>query len=217
MPHRGPDLACPGASRRADCTCAGGWQQHTRHGFAEAIDERTLLVSITHICFRNGSMLDVPAIVELAHRRGALVLLDSYQALGALPVDVRALDVDFLVGGVLKYLLASGGLAYLFVRKSLLQTLQPTTSGWFAQENIFAMDNLANRPAPGARRFEGGTPPVPNLYAAIAGIKLVQSVGLDRIQQRIRLLTDAIKEGALQRGLRVVTPMDPAQHGALIA
>jgi selenocysteine lyase/cysteine desulfurase len=184
--------------------------------FAEAIDERTKLVSITHICFRNGSRLDVPAIVELAHRKGALVLLDSYQALGTFPIDVKALKVDFLAGGTLKYLLASSGLAYLYARKELLPTLQPTTMGWFSQANIFAMDIYANTPSPTARRFEAGSPPVPNIYAGVAGIKLIQSIGLEKIEAHIREITGAIKEGAMRRGFNLVTPVDPARHGALI-
>jgi selenocysteine lyase/cysteine desulfurase len=184
--------------------------------FAEAIDERTKLVSITHICFRNGSRLDVPTIIELAHRKGALVLLDSYQALGTFPIDVKALKVDFLAGGTLKYLLASSGLAYLYVRKELLPSLQPTTIGWFSQANIFAMDIYANTPSPTARRFEAGSPPVPNIYAGVAGIKLIQSIGLEKIEAHIREMTGAIKEGAMRRGFNLVTPVDPARHGALI-
>jgi selenocysteine lyase/cysteine desulfurase len=184
--------------------------------FAEAIDERTKLVSITHVCFRNGSRLDVPAIVELAHRHGALVLLDSYQALGTFPIDVKALSVDFLSGGTLNYLLASAGLAYLYVRKELIPGLQPTSMGWFSQANIFAMDIYANTLSPTARRFESGTPPVPNIYAGLAGMELIQSVGLEQIEAHIQELTGAIKEGAMRRGFTLVTPVDPARHGALI-
>ncbi len=184
--------------------------------FAEAIDERTKIVSITHVCFRNGSRLDVPAIVELAHQKGALVLLDSYQALGTFPIDVKALKVDFLAGGTLKYLLASAGLAYLYVRKELIPTLQPTSIGWFSQANIFAMDIYAHTPSPTARRFESGTPPVPNIYAGLAGIKLIQSIGLEKIEAHLRELTGAIKEGAMRRGFNLVSPVNPARHGALI-
>ena len=184
--------------------------------FADAIDERTRLVSISHVCYRNGSRLDVPAIVELAHRKGALVLLDGYQTIGTMPLDVKQLQVDFLVGGTLKYLLASAGLAYLYVRKELLAQLQPTSSGWFAQADIFAMDHRTHAPAPNARRFEAGTPAVPALYAALAGIKLVQSIGVERIQAEVRELTGAIKAGAMRRGFNLVTPVDPNQHGALI-
>jgi len=184
--------------------------------FADAIDDETLLVSITHVCYRNGVMLDVPAIVELAHRKGALVLLDAYQTLGTMPIDIKALNVDFLVGGTLKYLLASSGQAYLYVRKELLPTLQPTAAGWFSQANIFAMDHTAHTPSPTARKFEAGSPPVPNLYATLAGLKLVQSLGLARIQQEVRELTGAIKEGAMRRGWNLVSPVDPQKHGALI-
>ena len=184
--------------------------------FAEAIDERTKLVSITHVCFRNGSRLDIPAIVELAHRKGALVLLDAYQTLGTLPVDVKALKVDFLAGGVLKYLLASAGLAFIYIRRDLVPDLRPTAMGWFSQANIFAMDIYANTPAPTARRFESGTPPVPSLYAGVAGMKLIQSVGLEKIQAEIGELTGAIKEGAMRRGFNLASPVDPEKHGALI-
>jgi selenocysteine lyase/cysteine desulfurase len=184
--------------------------------FAEAIDERTKIVSITHVCFRNGSKLDVPAIVDIARRKGALVLLDAYQTLGTLPVDVKALKVDFLAGGVLKYLLASAGLAFMYVRKDLVPDLHPTTMGWFSQANIFAMDFHANTPSPTARRFESGTPPVPSLYAGVAGMKLIQSVGVERIGSHLREITGAIKEGAMRRGFNLVSPVDPARHGALI-
>jgi len=184
--------------------------------FADAIDDRTQIVSITHVCFRNGSRLDVPAIVDIAHRRGAWVLLDSYQTLGTQTVDVKTLKVDFLVGGVLKYLLASAGLAFLYARKELISNLYPTSMGWFSQANIFAMDIYADTPSPTARRFESGTPPVPSIYAGIAGMKLIQSLGMERIESRLRELTGAIKEGAMRRGFNLVTPVDPSRHGALI-
>ena len=184
--------------------------------FADAIDEETLIVSITHVCYRNGVMLDVPAIVELAHRKGALVLLDVYQTLGTRPIDVKALKVDFLAGGTLKYLLAASGQAYLYVRKELLPLLNPSAAGWFAQANIFAMDHKAHTPSPTARKFEAGSPPVPNLYATLAGIKLIQSIGVARIQREVSEITGAIKEGAMKRGWNLVSPVDPNKHGALI-
>ncbi|MCX6048100.1 MAG: aminotransferase class V-fold PLP-dependent enzyme [Chloroflexi bacterium] len=184
--------------------------------FADAIDENTQLVAITHVCYRNGALLDVPAIVELAHKKGALVLLDGYQTLGTMPIDVKQLKVDFLVGGVLKYLLASSGLAYLYVRKELLSQLHPTNGGWFSQANIFAMDNNAHTPSATARRFEAGSPPVPNIYAALAGIKLLQTLGAEQIQTEVRQLTSAIKAGVMRRGFNLVSPVDPNKHGALI-
>ena len=184
--------------------------------FAEAISERTQIVSITHVCFRNGSRLDVPAIVALAHQKGALVLLDAYQSLGTLPIDVKRLKVDFLAGGVLKYLLASAGLAFLYVRRGLVPDLRPTAMGWFSQANIFAMDIYANTPHPSARRFEAGTPPVPSIYAGVAGMKLIQSIGVEQIEAHIREITGALKEGAQRRGFNLASPVDPARHGALI-
>lgn len=184
--------------------------------FAEAIDERTKLVSVTHVCYRNGSRLDIPALAELAHQKGALIMVDSYQALGTFPIDVKRLKVDFLAGGVLKYLLASAGLAYLYVRPALIPELYPTALGWFSQANIFAMDIYANAPAATAARFESGTPAVPSLYAGIAGLKLIQSIGLPRIEAHLCEITGAIKEGAMRRGFNLVTPVDPARHGALI-
>src|SRR5580704_10408729 len=157
--------------------------------FAKAIDEQTQLVAITHVCFRNGAKLDIPGIVKLAHARGAKVMLDCYQAVGALTVDVKKLDVDFAVGGMLKYLLGTAGLGFLYVRNELIPSLTPTHSGWFAQANIAAMDITANRPSPTARRFEAGTPAVVNCYAAEAGLKIILEVGTDVIEERIQYLT----------------------------
>ncbi len=185
--------------------------------FEQAIDERTALVSVSHICYRHGAMSDVPAIVEIASQRGALVLLDSYQALGTLPVDAHALGVDFLVGGCLKYLLSSAGAALLYVRKDLIESLVPTTTGWFAQADIDAMDIHDNHPAPTARRFEMGTPPVPAIYTTLAGVGLILDHGVDRIAAEVAVLTAGLKRGVVEAGFSLATPEDPRRHGALIA
>jgi kynureninase len=137
--------------------------------FERAIDDDTLIVALTHVCYRNGAMLDVPAVVELAHERGALVLLDAFQAIGSLPVDVAELGVDFLGAGVLKYLLGSAGLGFFYCRRDLVERVWPTQTGWFADENIFAMDHTDYSPARTAARFQSGTPPIPSIYAGIAG------------------------------------------------
>src|SRR5258708_3502935 len=146
--------------------------------FERLIDDETLIVSLSHVCFRNGTKSDIPAIVHLAHRRGALVLLDAYQSIGTMPLDVQELGVDFLVAGVLKYLLSSAGLAFLYVRGDLINKIQPTAIGWFSQENIFAMDATVNCPSPTARRFESGTPPLPNIYPGRAGLYFLPTVWL---------------------------------------
>jgi selenocysteine lyase/cysteine desulfurase len=184
--------------------------------FAKLIDEETQLVAVTHVCFRNGARLDIPGIVALAHARGARVLLDCYQAVGGLTVDVKKLDVDFAVGGMLKYLLGTAGIGFLYVRESLIPTLTPTHSGWFAQEDIFAMDITANRPAPNARRFEAGTPAVVNCYAAEAGLKIILEVGTDAIEQRVRTLTRRCMMELESIGWASVTPTEDERRGPMV-
>ncbi len=127
--------------------------------FRSAIDDETKLVSITHVCYRNGAKLGVEPVVRLAHERGALVLLDAYQTIGSAPIDVKALDVDFLACGTLKYLLGSAGLGFFYCRRELWEAAWPTATGWFADENVFAMDIHDYSPARNARRFQSGTPP----------------------------------------------------------
>ncbi len=185
--------------------------------FAQLIDDATQLVAVTHVCFRNGARLDIPGIVALAHARGARVLLDCYQAVGALSVDVRALDVDFAVGGMLKYLLGTAGIGFLYVRGALIPALLPTNSGWFAQERIAAMDISANRPSPTARRFEAGTPPVVNCYAAAAGLDIILEVGTDAIEARVRELTRRCMRGLERIGWPSVTPAEDARRGPMVA
>ena len=185
--------------------------------FDAAIDGGTALVAVTSICFRNGARLDVEGVVRLAHERGARVLLDAYQAVGAIPVDVRALGADFLVAGALKYLLGSAGLAFLYCRREHLEGLLPTVTGWFADADVFQMDLHDYSPSPTARRFEAGTPPVPNSYAGIAGIELMREIGIARTAAHVRSLNDLLLEGLDELGARVVTPRDPAGRGPLIA
>lgn len=184
--------------------------------FAQLIDEETQLVAVTHVCFRNGAMLDIPGIVGLAHSKGAKLLLDCYQAVGAVTVDVKRLGVDFAVGGMLKYLLGTAGLGFLYVRSELIPSLLPTNSGWFAQENIPAMDITANRPSPTARRFEAGTPAVVNCYAVEAGLKIILEVGTDAIENRVRQLTRRCMERLEEIGWASVTPREPGRNGAMI-
>jgi selenocysteine lyase/cysteine desulfurase len=185
--------------------------------FEQAIDERTQLVAVTHVCYRNGAKLDVPGIVRLAHAKGARVLIDCYQSVGSLDVDVKRWGVDFAVGGMLKYLLGTSGIGFLYVRESLTRSLVPSSSGWFAQADIAAMDIFAKRPAPGARRFEAGTPPVVNCYAAEAGLKLVLRVGTVAIENRIHALTRRCMEALADLGWPSVTPPENARRGATVA
>jgi selenocysteine lyase/cysteine desulfurase len=184
--------------------------------FAEAIDERTALVATTHVCFRNGGRLDVEGIARLAHERGALVLVDAYQTVGSLPIDVRALGCDFLAAGVLKYLLGSAGLGFFYCRRELVETIEPTATGWFADRNIFEMDIHDYSPASTARRFEAGTPPVPSTYAAIAGIELMQEIGIAETEAHVRELNALLRDGLDELGATAVTPREPELSGALL-
>jgi len=185
--------------------------------FAKAIDEQTKLVAITHVCFRNGAKLDIPGIVRLARAKGAMVLLDCYQSVGSLDIDVKALDVDFAAGGMLKYLLGTAGIGFLYAKDSCVRSLVPTNSGWFAQADITAMDITANRPAPNARRFEAGTPPVVNCYAAEAGLKLLLKVGTPAIEKRNFALTRRCMERLEEIGWPSITPVQDARRGATVA
>jgi selenocysteine lyase/cysteine desulfurase len=184
--------------------------------FERAIDDDTLLVSITHVCYRNGAMVDVDKVVRLAHERGALVLLDAYQTVGSLPVDVKALDVDFLAAGVLKYLLGSAGLAFLYAKRDVVERVWPTATGWFADENVFAMDHTDYSPARTASRFQSGTPPVPSIYAGIAGIDLMQEIGIAETREHVQQLNSRLIEGLDDLRARLATPRRPKRRGALI-
>jgi selenocysteine lyase/cysteine desulfurase len=196
--HRDPDGYIPAAA------------------FADVIDEQTKLVAITHVCFRNGAKLDIPGIVRLARAKGAMVLLDCYQSVGSVDIDVKALDVDFAVGGMLKYLLGTAGIGFMYVRDSFTKALVPTNTGWFAQENIVAMDITANRPAPNARRFEAGTPAVVNCYAAEAGLKFLLEVGAPAIEKRIRALTRKCMAQLVEIGWPSITPVQDERRGASV-
>ena len=184
--------------------------------FRSVIDEETKLVSVTHVCYRNGAKLDVESVVRIAHEHDVPVLLDAYQSIGSFPVDVRALGVDFLACGTLKYLLGSAGLGFFYCRRELWDQAWPTATGWFADENIFAMDIHDYSPAHNARRFQSGTPPIPSIYAGIAGIELMEEIGIGATQKHVRKLTELLIEGVDELGGTVVTPRDPNRRGALV-
>lgn len=188
----------------------------TADSFSSAVDDKTLLVATTHVCFRNGAKLDVAAIANLARERGAMTMVDGYQSLGSMQLDVADSAIDFLVGGNLKYLLGTAGIGFLYADRRLIESLNPTMTGWFAQENIAAMDHTHHRPAPNARRFETGTPPVASTYAAEAGIRVLLDVGMKNVESRIRSLTGDVISRAQVAGYRIVTPFSPERHGPMI-
>jgi selenocysteine lyase/cysteine desulfurase len=172
--------------------------------YAAAVDERTALVASTFVSFRTGRAHDVEAIYGVARERGALMLVDAYQGAGALPL-AAAQVADVVVGGTVKYLLASAGLAYMYVGDEARSRL-PTQTGWFADEDIFEMQIQRYRPHPSARRYDAGTPPVPNIYAGLAGLDLVEQAGVPGIQAHVAGLVRRLIDGCAELGAKVVVP-----------
>lgn len=184
--------------------------------YAALVDERTLVVPATHVCFRNGLRLDVAGLARLCRERGAYLFLDDYQRTGSAPLDVHALGVDFMVTGCLKYLLGPSGVAFLYVRKELIERLEPTVTGWFGRVEPFAFAADRLDWSPSARRFEAGTPPVPNAFAARAGIELLERLGLAAVEAHVSALSGRLIEFALAEGFTVATPEDPGRRGPLV-
>jgi selenocysteine lyase/cysteine desulfurase len=182
----------------------------------DAIDERTAVVSITAVCYRNGARLPAEEIARIGKEHGALVLLDAYQAAGTYPLDVQELGVDALASGVLKYLLGSAGLGFMWVRPGLSQELTPTETGWFADKDIFEMDHRDYSPSPTARRFQSGTPPVPSIYAGVAGMELMEEIGIAATHEHVTQLNERLIAGVDELGGTIVTPRDPERRGALV-
>ena len=184
-------------------------------GVAEAIDERTLLVPVTHVLYKTGEIQHVEATVAAAHEHGALVVLDAYQSAGAVPLDVTALDIDFAVGGSVKWLCGGPGAAWLYVRPDLAATLEPALTGWQAHARPFAFEPEQDY-ADGAWRFLTGTPNVPALYAATAGYDVIEEVGVDSVRERSLELTTMLIELLDEAGFPVGSPRDPSRRGATV-
>ncbi len=181
----------------------------------EAIDERTLLVPISHVLFKTGEIQDVEAIVRRAHEAGALVVLDAYQSAGSVPLDVTSLGVDFAVGGSVKWLCGGPGAGWLYVRPDLAERLEPTFTGWQAHARPFAFEPEQDY-AEGAARFLTGTPNVPALYAATAGYELVEEVGVEQIRERSLEQTALLVELLEAAGFEVLSPRDPDRRGGTV-
>lgn len=184
-------------------------------GILDAIDERTLLVPISHVLYRSGEIQDVEAIARRAQEVGAHVVLDAYQSAGIVPLDVTALGVAFAVGGSVKWLCGGPGNGWLFVRPDLAQSLEPTVTGWQAHEAPFAFEEEM-RYADGAARFLTGTPNVPALFAGTPGYDLVEEVGVERIRDNSLRQTDLLIELAQASGFEIRSPLARERRGGTV-
>ena len=182
-----------------------------------AIDETTLLVPISQVLFRSSYIVDASAIIERAHRVGAHVILDAFQATGTIPLDVRSLGVDFAVGGVLKWLCGGPGVAYLYVREDLRAKLNPSITGWIAHRRPFAFETGAIEVREDSFRYLNGTPHIPALFACQPGLDILNQVGIRAIREKSIRMTARLIEGAKSRGWKVNTPDKPAERAGTVS
>ena len=185
--------------------------------FLAAIDESTLLVPISLVLFRSSFIVNAKAIIEKAHRVGAHVILDVFQATGTVPFDVRELGCDFAVGGVLKWLCGGPGVAYLYVREDLRQKLRPAFTGWLAHRRPFQFEPGAIDPRDDSYRFLNGTPHIPALYGCRPGLEILNKVGMQAIREKSLRMTARILDGARASGWRVNTAENPAERGGTVS
>ncbi|HET9326722.1 MAG TPA: aminotransferase class V-fold PLP-dependent enzyme, partial [Candidatus Eisenbacteria bacterium] len=190
-----------------------------RHAIEEqdvlaAIDERTAVVAVSQVLFRNSQVLDVAPIVRRAHDVGALVMLDAYQAIGVVPVDVGSIGVDLLAGGTIKWLCGGPGVGYLYASPRL--ELRPALTGWMAHERPFDFDKGAMRWSEGSRRFQTGTPSIPSVLAAQPGAEIVAEIGVERIREKSLRLTERMIGWADEMGFALGSPREPARRGGTV-
>jgi selenocysteine lyase/cysteine desulfurase len=179
------------------------------------IDERTALIATSQVFFTTGFVQDLAALADVAHRKGALLLVDAYQGTGQIPTDVRAAGVDFLVTGGLKWLMGGPGLAYLYTAEHLLPSLRPPGSGWFATENQFAFDTQHFSYRADGRRMESGTPAMAAVYAGRGGLEILQEVGVERVRERTLELVEYLERKAIEAGYALALPGERSQRSGI--
>ena len=184
--------------------------------FEAAISPKTALVATSHVFFTSGWIQDMAAISALAHAQGALSLFDGYQAAGQIPVDVKATDVDIYLSGGLKWLLGGPGIVFMYVKESLIEQLQPTTTGWFAAKDMFKFNPERFEMAEDARRFEPGTPALAAAYAANAGMSIIEEIGVAAVRARTQALDADLVTRLRAAGLEPRLPEDPERHAGIV-
>jgi kynureninase len=185
-------------------------------GLLDAIDERTVLVPLSYVLFKSAYIQDAAAVIEKAHRVGARVILDVYQAAGAVPLAIEQLQADFAVGGSVKWLCGGPGAGYLYVRPDLAAQLSPAIVGWAAHAEPFVFAGGAIAYADAPERFQSGTPNVPSLYSARAGYEIVGQIGVPAIREKSLRLTRQLIGLAREAGFRVNTPDTDGERGGTV-
>ncbi|HYW69880.1 MAG TPA: aminotransferase class V-fold PLP-dependent enzyme [Pyrinomonadaceae bacterium] len=182
----------------------------------DAIDETTALVALSHVSFRSSNRIEVAPIVERAHKHGALVLLDIYQSAGAMELHARDWDVDFMIGGTIKWLCGGPACGYLYVRPGLQNDLQPRLTGWVAHSTPFDFAQPPMRYSESVRRFAQGTPSIPALYSVLPGLQIIEEVGVAAIRRESERRTEWMIDFALERGWKINSPRDVNQRGGSV-
>lgn len=185
--------------------------------YTSLINDDTAIVSACHAYYLNGFTQDLARVAEIAHEHDALLYVDAYQSIGTVPLDVRALDVDFLAAGNLKFLLGIPGIAFLYVRRELIDSLHPSVTGWFGRSNPFSFQPKQLDWSPTASRFDTGTPPIINAYAARAGMETITSIGIPAIRAWLEVLAKRLIDGGRERGLTLHGPSELSQRTATTA
>jgi selenocysteine lyase/cysteine desulfurase len=180
-------------------------------------DERTAVISACHAYYQNGFIQDIGRIAARARAVGALSYIDAYQSLGAVPVDVKALGLDFLASGNLKFLMGIPGVAFLYVRPGLVESLHPTMTGWFGRANPFAFEAKTLDWAPTASRFDAGTPPIANAYVGRAGMEIINAIGPAKIRAWHTVLAQRLIDGGRERGLALHGTADVTRKSVVTA
>jgi kynureninase len=183
---------------------------------ARAVDERTALVVTSQVYFTSGAIQDIKRVADVAHANGALCLIDAYQSVGQVPVDVRASGVDALVAGGLKWLLGGPGIVFLYVREAVARRLEPKISGWFGQRDQFAFDPRALTFHEGARRFELGTPALAAVYAQLGGLEYIEEIGVPAIRDVTAALTEDLIATLRGAGFKPKVAADPRERSAIV-
>lgn len=184
--------------------------------YQRAMDDRVAAIATSHIFYATGAVQPIRELADLAHSRDAKIIVDGYHSVGVCPVDVKALDVDFYVGGTLKWLLGGPGLTFIYVREELIPELQPSISGWFSSADQFAFDALHLNWPNTADRLELGTPSVATAYAGVQGMDMILEVGVAPIHERVQSLTTRVVERAQGDGYGVMSPLRADQRGGIV-